>query len=113
MADEIHFNKASALPEGIALATLVSCTEQCCREGCDSWRTIYVDMISHEDPDDPDDASLLRFALCMHHLGEFVDDMILKAPGTLWHVDPEDDNCGDPDCPVHGYLNQDEDDDDE
>ncbi len=110
--DYESFDKASRLPSGIALATLVSCQDQCCREDCDSWRTIYVDMIQTAEEGEPE-AELLRFAICTKHLGEFVQDMILSAPGTLLTVDDEDENCGDPDCPVHGYLNEDEDDDDE
>ena len=106
----MHYDRVSQLPEGVALATLVATEEQCARGDCDSWKTIGIDMIVTEP--DSDEAALLRFALCINHLAEFVEHNILKASGEILEAD-EDDDCGDPDCPVHGYLHEDEDDDDE
>lgn len=108
------YDKASKLPGGIALAALLTSDEQCGVHDCDSWKTIAVDIISASDDieSDDDEAVILRYPICLKHLPEFIDDMILKAPGNLLDFD-EDEDCGDPDCPIHGYLHEDEDDDDE
>lgn len=108
-----HYDRASKMPAGVAIATLLTSDVQCCRDDCDSWKTVLVDVIGQDiDSEDADEALLLRWSICLKHLGEFIDDMILKTPGTLFEVD-EDEDCGDPDCPVHGYLHDDDDDEDE
>jgi hypothetical protein len=108
----MKYSRASQLPDGVAIATLVSINSQCGIEDCDSWKTIGIEMLASTT--EGQDA-LLRIPLCMKHLGEFIDENILKAPGSV--LDAEDlPDCGDPDCPVHGYLrdeDEDEDDDDD
>jgi len=85
--------KGNQIPEGVALGTLVGSESPCSKFGCDSWKTIGVEV----DIIDEDGNDIVVYSVCMKHLPEFVEDMFLNAYGF---IDPGED-CGNPDCQIH------------
>ena len=87
--------KGTQIPDGMMIATITGSEHQCSKLGCDSWKTIGVEV---ESIDYEGFESVLRYSVCLGHLGVFIDEIFFQAEGLL--VPTED--CGDPDCPIHG-----------
>lgn len=102
---EIRRVRGNQIPHGTILGWLVAAEGQCGKTDCDSWKTVGIDVdITGDDGD-----ATVRYVVCLKHLAEFVDETFLKGGGIL----ESSEDCGDPDCPVHGYLREDEDAEDE
>lgn len=103
MMGEIRRVKGNQIPHGTHIGVLVAAEAQCGKEGCDSWKTVGVDI----DVVNTHGEATVRYIICLKHLGEFVEDMILSGGGII----EAGEDCGDPDCPVHGHLHDEDDND--
>jgi len=90
--------RGSQVPEGTVIALLVGSEKQCGREGCDSWRTIGMDVEFAERTElGEEEFSTVRYIICLPHLADFIDRMFFKSVGIVFDNDEE--GCDDPDCP--------------
>lgn len=101
MSEEAKRMKGSQVPHGVQLAALVATEARCGYAGCESWKTVGFDVDLIEDGE----YSVIRYVICTKHLPEFIEAVFLEADGILG---PDD--CGDPDCPIHGEDYDDDDD---
>lgn len=94
MEEGVRRIKGNQIPDGVAIATIVGSEHPCSKAGCDSWKTIGIEVdIFDEEGDD-----VLVYSVCLTHLAEFVQDMFLDSYGFVQAGPP----CDDPDCPIHG-----------
>lgn len=68
--------------EGVMLGTLFTCDRKCGWKGCDSWRTVALECYE-QNPDDAAEPVTMQYALCLDHVGAFIDRHILRNEGQI------------------------------